>query len=633
MKKRSTILLLVLIVALLSVCLVACNDNQNHDNTPTTVSVTFEYGDGTASTEHVPYGGTVQKPQNPTKENHVFVGWYLAGEEFDFSTAITSDIRLAAKWEALPATLTVTFKSEGSDDNPVVVNRGDKVARPTKPTREGYFFDGWYVGNDKYDFSKPVTEDITVTVKWLTREQINETISVALSKDYSNYTSVLKMEEYEDGETCSYTITYKRTNSVATFVQVQEGLANHEAIIPFNSKGNPIIVYYLDTLNNVWKKSSNDSFGEYLLPLDMAAIEPDYFEYDEGRYFVLDDYASLVEHALFGTTRQQFYGLYLEIKDGRIVKIGGGSDVMTDGEFTQIFEEFGTTQITLPKLPELDVTVTAINMEERIEGIEIKIEKILALFSISFEGKTIEVSEDMLDLDNIDLRNPTVGEYSITCTYIARNDKSYFATATITVIPTTESNLSLADIFERDYSNMTVKYNNAEYLINYGFMIYWLAGVNAYYGVFEDGEFRLVRHNTKVQTLATVNWQPMPRMDLFLTLNPNLFVQDEEDESVYVLDSSMDLDKDTLALLSAIFKQNELTNTYEVVIDEQHGFSVKLTVNNNYIAQIELTYYSKPSPSSQTITKNTRTYEISNIGTTEEIEPSEEILEMLYPQN
>ena len=628
MKKRSTILLLVLIVALLSVCLVACNDNQNHDNTPTTVSVTFEYGDGTASTEHVPYGGTVQKPQNPTKENHVFVGWYLAGEEFDFSTAITSDIRLAAKWEALPATLTVTFKSEGSDDNPVVVNRGDKVARPTKPTREGYFFDGWYIGNDKYDFSKPVTEDITVTVKWLTREQINETISVALSKDYSNYTSVHKMEEYYEGETYSYTKTYKRTDSVASFVQVQEGMSNLETIIPFDSNGNPIIVYYLDTLNNEWKKSQSYGFGEYLLPLNMDAIEPDYFEYDEGRYFVLDDCATVVEYALFGTTNN-FYGLYIEINDGRIVKIGGGFD--TDCLFTQTLEEFGTTQITLPELPALNIEVTAKN-EQRTECIEIELSKILALFTITADGRTIEVTQNMLNLGTLNLKNPAVGEYPITCTYSVRNGESYQKTATLTVLPAVESDLTLEEIFARDYSNMTIKCNGTDYLMNYGFMIYWAASTNHFYGVFEDGNFRLVRYNANVQTLATVNWQRMPRMDLFLALNPNLFVQDEEDESVYVLDSSMDLDKDTLALLSAIFKQNEATANGSAIIDEDHGFFIKLTVNDNYIAQIEMTYYAKASANAPA-TEKTCTYEISNIGTTEEIEPSEKILELLYPQN
>lgn len=692
MKKRSLILLLVLTIAL-TVCLAACNDNQNNNNTPTTVSVTFEYGDGTTTAKQVTYGGTVQKPQDPTKENNKFAGWYLDGEKFDFSTALTSDIRLVAKWqadvtvtfeygddtettkqvtygdtvqkpqdptkennkfagwyldgevfdfstaltsdirlvakwEALPATLTVTFKSEGEEDKPSVVNRNGKVLRPATPKRDGYFFDGWYLGNDKYDFSKPVTEDITVTAKWLTREQINETLSAAFQKDYSNYTSVRKMEEYYEGETYSYTITYKRTDSTATFLQEQEGLANTETIIPFDSNGNPVIVYYLDTLNNKWQKSQNNSFGSYLIPLDFGAIEPDYFEYEEGRYFVLNDCAQYVEYALFGTTLD-FYGLYLEIENGQIAKIGGGC-YSFDGEFTQTIKEVGTTQITLPELPALNVNVTAKN-EEKTEGREIDLSFILSLFTITVDGRTVDVKENMLNLGSLNLKNPAAGEYPITCTYTIKNGESYSKTATLKVVPAIESDLTLAEIFERDYSNMTVKYNGNDYLMNYGFMIYWVASTNHFYGVFEEGEYRLVKYNSNAQTIANASWQRMPRMDLFLALNPDLFVQDEEDKSVYVLDSSMNLDKDTLALLSKIFKQNELTSTYEAVIDDDHGFFIKLTVNDNYIAQIEMTYYAKASASS-TATEKTCTYEICDIGTTAEIELTDEITDKLYPE-
>ena len=37
---------------------------------------------------------------------------------------------------------------------------------PQDPTRDGYTFDGWYLDGEKYDFSTPVTEDITLVAKW-----------------------------------------------------------------------------------------------------------------------------------------------------------------------------------------------------------------------------------------------------------------------------------------------------------------------------------------------------------------------------------------------------------------------------------------------------------------------------------
>ena len=62
---------------------------------------------------------------------------------------------------------------DGADDNSVtgmpetkVVAGGKTVAEPEAPTRAGYDFEGWYNGDTKHDFSRPVTSDITLTAKW-----------------------------------------------------------------------------------------------------------------------------------------------------------------------------------------------------------------------------------------------------------------------------------------------------------------------------------------------------------------------------------------------------------------------------------------------------------------------------------
>ena len=42
-----------------------------------------------------------------------------------------------------------------------------RVQRPTPdPTREGYQFDGWFIGQVAYDFSRPVDKDLTLTAHW-----------------------------------------------------------------------------------------------------------------------------------------------------------------------------------------------------------------------------------------------------------------------------------------------------------------------------------------------------------------------------------------------------------------------------------------------------------------------------------
>ena len=74
-------------------------------------------------------------------------------------------------------THTVTFNADGGSPKPADQNISDpygRVKRPTPdPTREGYQFDGWFIGEVAYDFSKPVTKDLTLTAKW-TESQNNK---------------------------------------------------------------------------------------------------------------------------------------------------------------------------------------------------------------------------------------------------------------------------------------------------------------------------------------------------------------------------------------------------------------------------------------------------------------------------
>lgn len=64
-------------------------------------------------------------------------------------------------------TYTVTFDSNGGSTVAAqTIKEGEKVEIPSDPTKEGYTFDGWYIDEDKYDFSKEVNKDLTLTAKW-----------------------------------------------------------------------------------------------------------------------------------------------------------------------------------------------------------------------------------------------------------------------------------------------------------------------------------------------------------------------------------------------------------------------------------------------------------------------------------
>ena len=130
-------------------------------------TVTFKYNDSTYAREVVS-DKSVNKtavapipPQEPDEYGY-HIRWYLEGADFpyDFSTPVTEDITLTAKWEN---TYILTFDTaDGTEINPIMLAYKAEVTAPESPTRTGYTFAGW----DKvFPFNMPM-EDITVTALW-----------------------------------------------------------------------------------------------------------------------------------------------------------------------------------------------------------------------------------------------------------------------------------------------------------------------------------------------------------------------------------------------------------------------------------------------------------------------------------
>lgn len=135
-------------------------------------TVSFDPGNGQmVSGRSVRAGQAISEPKAPTRSGYVFDGWYTTksgGSKYDFSTPVTADLNLYAHWTAVaPKTFTVSFDTAGgSKVASQKVRDGAKASRPADPTCSGYSFDGWYKGGSKYDFSTPVTADMTLTAHW-----------------------------------------------------------------------------------------------------------------------------------------------------------------------------------------------------------------------------------------------------------------------------------------------------------------------------------------------------------------------------------------------------------------------------------------------------------------------------------
>ncbi len=89
--------------------------------------VVFDSRGGTAlPATKVEDGKTIEEPDNPTREGYLFLGWYINEDRYDFSSEITSDLVLEAKWQKL----------ETQSDNPNPGNTG-KPPTPSVPTVPG----------------------------------------------------------------------------------------------------------------------------------------------------------------------------------------------------------------------------------------------------------------------------------------------------------------------------------------------------------------------------------------------------------------------------------------------------------------------------------------------------------------
>ena len=136
-------------------------------------TVTFNAYGGfpTPDEQHVKSGEKAVLPVEPTLKGYTFAFWYLGEDEqnataYDFNTPVTENITLTAKWNINK--YTVTFNSYGGTPVPPAqeVEYGLTATEPAAPKKTGYTFDGWYLGDEKYDFSAAVEQNITLTAKW-----------------------------------------------------------------------------------------------------------------------------------------------------------------------------------------------------------------------------------------------------------------------------------------------------------------------------------------------------------------------------------------------------------------------------------------------------------------------------------
>ena len=137
--------------------------------------INFDLDGGTLGIEamDVKYGSKIENLLDPVKEGYIFVKWVSNGVDYDFTKPITSNITLVAIWEKEPENYcNVNLNANGgslptgSPDTHQIL-AGEVFSNPNiTPTKEGYTFKGWYLNGELYDFTKPVTSDITLVAEY-----------------------------------------------------------------------------------------------------------------------------------------------------------------------------------------------------------------------------------------------------------------------------------------------------------------------------------------------------------------------------------------------------------------------------------------------------------------------------------
>jgi hypothetical protein len=172
LKKLFSILSLILIFTIVS-----CQVKDDIDD-PVTLKfqLTFMLDETTIyKTFEVEIGQPMIYPEDPSLDDHIFIGWYANLEEFSGDKVVPEALTLYAKFQPIQTTIEykVTFKDENKSTLlEIAVLKGDTLKDYHLPstTRQHYQFKGWFIDEDCTISVNPnnyeILEDTILYGKW-----------------------------------------------------------------------------------------------------------------------------------------------------------------------------------------------------------------------------------------------------------------------------------------------------------------------------------------------------------------------------------------------------------------------------------------------------------------------------------
>ena len=166
---------------------------------------------------------------------YTFAGWYKGGTKVSDRTSYTftmpaKDVTYTAKWTAYYVTVekniedagdceienaigSISFNLNGGSGTAPATQSSGTATYPSKPTRSGYIFAGWYDNQSceglPYDFTQDITEPVTLYAKWISASnEFDGSEEVYATSEVSTYFAFVPL--------VSGQITIRTTNTQAS---------------------------------------------------------------------------------------------------------------------------------------------------------------------------------------------------------------------------------------------------------------------------------------------------------------------------------------------------------------------------------------------------------------------------------
>lgn len=189
MKKKVYLTLIGIFALATSICIfLVCNKSVKY-------TVTFDsMGGSVVAPQFIKEGELITKPEDPQKEGFTFVEWQVENTKFDFNTPVTNELTLIAYYtinEGTEIVLVTLDYQNGQNMNVVEIIKGGIMNEPPQPQNPGYKFLGWYIDNDKYDFSSKLDGNISLTAKWeVEKNALSNTINNKTENTLTNNSTI-----------------------------------------------------------------------------------------------------------------------------------------------------------------------------------------------------------------------------------------------------------------------------------------------------------------------------------------------------------------------------------------------------------------------------------------------------------